>query len=219
MTIPPVGLQQRDGVTCGPSVVIVAGALLDTGYAAGLAQANWFEAEQERVHRRLNRLWPRALGTTPAGVVRALNAHALDAHDAPRGIRYRWRLAHGRRDRLLDVREALLLGWPVPMLIGNVIPRHWVLLVAWSDGGFRCYEPSVGLILSVPAAAVRDARLSELGFPRAFAFVLPDRLARRYVSWAEISSKAAIVGNSLVASCGSGQLDSLAATTSADRLT
>ena len=36
---------------------------------------------------------------------------------------------------------------------------------------------------------------------------------------AAISSKAAIVGNSLVASCGSGQLDSLAATMSAARLT
>ncbi|MGY4652168.1 cytochrome P450 [Mycobacterium sp. URHB0021] len=36
---------------------------------------------------------------------------------------------------------------------------------------------------------------------------------------AAISSKAAMVGNSLVASWGSGQLDSFAATTPADRLT
>ncbi len=37
--------------------------------------------------------------------------------------------------------------------------------------------------------------------------------------WAAISSKAAMVGNSIVASCGSGQLDSFAATMSAALLT
>jgi hypothetical protein len=39
----------------------------------------------------------------------------------------------------------------------------------------RCYEPSSGEVRSVDVAAVRGARLRGLGFPRAFAFVLPRR--------------------------------------------
>jgi hypothetical protein len=59
------------------------------------------------------------------------------------------------------------------MLIGNVIPRHWVLLVGGDDAGFDCYEPSSGEVRRVPTAAVSGARLQVLGFPRAFAFALP----------------------------------------------
>ena len=61
--------RQRDGVTCGPSVAVMAGALLDAEYGAALRGARpqqWFDAEQGRVHRAVNRFWPRALGTTPA---------------------------------------------------------------------------------------------------------------------------------------------------------
>ncbi|HOB50909.1 MAG TPA: hypothetical protein PKK01_16605, partial [Mycobacterium sp.] len=80
-------LRQRDGVTCGPSVAVTAGALIDADYGAPLrgetdAARRWFAAEQGRVHRAVNRVWPRALGTTPAGMARALSAH---------GIAYRWR--------------------------------------------------------------------------------------------------------------------------------
>src|SRR6476661_8805307 len=168
MRIEQVRLRQRDGVTCGPSVAIVGCALLDPDYATGLAEADWFAEEQGRLHRRVNRLWPRALGTTPVGMVRALSRHSA--------VRYRWRPARCRHDALLDVREAVLLGYPVAMLIGRVIPRHWVLLVdAPGSGGFRCYEPSSGDLRSVAAADIRAARLSGLGFPRAFAFVLPVR--------------------------------------------
>ena len=68
--------------------------------------------------------------------------------------------------------------WPVAMLVGALIPRHWVLLTGFDaagpDGGeFRCYEPSSGRVLAVAAAAIRLARLSNVGFPRPFAFVLP----------------------------------------------
>jgi len=165
-------LRQRDGVTCGPSVAVMAGALLDADYGAPLRAdrgQQWFAAEQGRVHRAVNVVWPRALGTTPAGMARALNTHA-----AARGVRYRWRPAV-RRDALVDVCAAITEGWPVPMLIGSALPRHWVLLVEIDGAWLRCYEPSSGRSLPVPHEAIRLARLQGLGFPRPFAFVLPAR--------------------------------------------
>lgn len=166
------GLRQRDGVTCGPSVAIVGAALLDSGYADALAEPDWFADEQGRLHRRLNRIWPRALGTTPMGMTRALSAHSA--------VPYRWRLARRRGDALLDVREAVLLGWPVAMLVGRFVPRHWVLLVDWRSGGFGCYEPTSGELRRVSALDIRAAALTRVGYPRVFAFVLPTRLAAQH---------------------------------------
>lgn len=157
-------LRQRDGVTCGPSAAIVGAALLDDEYAAKLEQAGWFEEEQQVLHRQLNVVWPRALGTTPWGMVEALTAHST--------VPYRWRFAQGPRDRLRDVREAVVAGRPVAMLIGKVIPRHWVLLVGWSGGRFRFYEPSAGDVLLATPAELRGG----LGFPQVFGYVLPERL-------------------------------------------
>lgn len=159
-------LRQRDGVTCGPSVAVMAGAMLDADYGAPLqaeSAQRWFHAEQGRVHRSVNVVWPRALGTTPAGMARALSAH---------GTRYRWRPA-GRA--LAEVREAVGAGWPVAMLIGSTIPRHWVLLTGIAGESLSCYEPSSGRVLAVPLGDIRAARLSGLGFRRPFAFVLPVR--------------------------------------------
>ena len=165
-----VWLRQRDGVTCGPSVAVMAGALLDTDYGAPLQAARgqqWFDSEQSRVHRVINVVWPRSLGTTPAGMARALNANA-----GARGVRYRWRPAV-RRDTLADVCDAITEGWPVAMLIGSAIPRHWVLLTELKGSMLRCYEPSSGALVSVTVDAMREARLQGLGFARPFAFVLP----------------------------------------------
>ena len=167
-------LRQRDGVTCGPSVAVMAGALLDADYGAPLQAAfgrQWFESEQGRVHRAVNVVWPRSLGTTPAGMARALNAHA-----DPRGVRYRWRPAM-RRDALTDVCAAVSHRWPVPMLIGAAIPRHWVLLTEFDGSSVRCYEPSSGALVSVSVDAIRQASLQGLGFARPFVFVLPEHSA------------------------------------------
>jgi hypothetical protein len=177
MKLSAMRLRQRDGVTCGPSVAIVAGALLDPRYGAQLAPdgvavagdvQKWFSGEQGRVHREVNLIWPRALGTTPSGMARALTVHS-----EPRGVRYRWRNFRGRRDGLSDVRDAVGGGWPVAMLVGNFIPRHWVLLVDTAGEAFGCYEPSSGAVRAVNAEAIRHARLTGVGFPRPFAFVLP----------------------------------------------
>ncbi len=161
-------LRQRDGVTCGPSVAVMAGALLDADYRApldGPRAQEWFDAEQGRVHRAVNMVWPRALGTTPAGMARAVGAH---------GHPYRWR-AMRPRDSLVDVAAALGKGRPVAMLIGAAIPRHWVLLTELAGSTLRCYEPGAGRLVPVPMDDVRAATLRGLGFRRPFAFVLPAR--------------------------------------------
>jgi hypothetical protein len=168
MKLAALHLRQRDGVTCGPTVAVVAGALLDPERQGELADPAWFADEQARVHAEVNRIWPRRLGTTPTGMARALTARSSSS-----GVRYRWRLFRGRRDRLSDVRRAVEGDWPVAMLIGRFIPRHWVLIVEVNWLQWECYEPSSGEVRSVEVAAVRRSRLSGLGYPRPFAFVLP----------------------------------------------
>jgi hypothetical protein len=177
MKLAALHLRQRDGVTCGPTVAVVAGALLNPGHGAELSDPAWFADEQARVHAEVNRVWPRRLGTTPTGMARALTAHSRGS-----GVRYRWRLFQGRLDRLADVRRAVEAGWPVAMLIGRFIPRHWVLIVEASALQWQCYEPSSGEVRSVEVAAVRRSRLSGLGYPRPFAFVLPRASTRSATS-------------------------------------
>jgi hypothetical protein len=164
-------LRQRDGVSCGPAVAVVAGALLDPEYRGELAGPMWFAREQGRVHGAINRVWPRALGITPMGM-----ASAISAQGARRGVHYRWRLCRGlwgRRDAVADVLAAVAEDRPVAMLIGNVIPRHWVLIVEVHGERLRCYEPSSGEVRVSSVEAVRTSAMTGLGFPRAFAFVAP----------------------------------------------
>jgi hypothetical protein len=174
MELAAMRLTQCDAVSCGPTVAVVARTLLDLGYrrklgcgdedAVGAAGRTWFAAEQRRIHSTVNRMWPRRLGMTPIGVARAISGH---------GVRYRWRLWWGRRDGLADVLAALDGRWPVAMLVGNVIPRHWVLLVEREGDSVRCYEPSSGRLRPLELASIRSARLTDVGFSRPFAFVLP----------------------------------------------
>jgi hypothetical protein len=175
MKLAGLRLRQRDGVTCGPTVAVVAGALLDPAYRAALLELDSHAVnEQARVHAEVNRIWPRRLGTTPSGMARALSAHS--------SVRYRWRLFRGRRDKLSDVLSAVDGVWPVAMLIGRFIPRHWVLIVDAAGDELQCYEPSSGEVRRVDVDAVRRARLPGLGYPRPFTFVLPKRLTRSATS-------------------------------------
>jgi hypothetical protein len=167
-------LRQRDSTTCGPSVAVVAGALVDPDYGTALTGSpkGWFDDEQLRVHTEVNRVWPRMLGTTPMGIARALTTRT-----EIRGVSYRWRPFRGRRDGLADVLDFVAAGWPVAMLVGNFIPRHWVLIVGVKGQTLRCYEPSSGEVRPADVGAVRNSRLTGLGYARPFAFVLPSRKA------------------------------------------
>ncbi len=174
MKLAVLRLRQRDGVTCGPTVAVVAGALLDADYLAALLESDTHgDDEQARVHAEVNKVWPRRLGMTPRGLVRALNAYS-----AGKGVRYRWRRFRGRRDELSDVMAAVDSRWPVAMLVGRVIPRHWVLIVDADGQELLCYEPSSGEVRTVELDAVRRGRLTGLGYPRPFAFVLPRESTR-----------------------------------------
>ena len=172
MKLASLRLRQRDGVTCGPSVALMAGALLDPARHAALAEpesgAALFASEQLRVHADVNRIWPRRLGTTPWGMARALTAMGATA-----GVCYRWRLFRGRRDTLDDVVAAIRSGRPVAMLLGGAIPRNCVLIVDVAGDALTCYEPSSGELRTMDIAAARESRLTGLGFPRPFAFVVP----------------------------------------------
>lgn len=169
MDLAALRLTQRDGVTCGPSVAVVASALLNPAYRRRLSGRAWFDDEQGRVHDAVNRIWPQRYGTTPMGVARAISERG--------GVRYRWRLWWGGRDRLTDVLAAVDAGRPVAMLVGRFVPRHWVLLVGRdrvrAPGVVACYEPSSGQVRGVELEAVRTATLTGVGFPRPYAFVLP----------------------------------------------
>jgi hypothetical protein len=172
MKLARLRLRQRDSTACGPSVAVVAGALMDPAYRAMLTDSprTWFADEQHRVHAEVNRVWPRMLGTTPMGIARALTTHT-----EARGVSYRWRLFRGRCDRLADVLREVKAGWPVAMLVGRVIPRHWVLIVGATGDTLQCYEPSSGEVRPVDVDDVGRSRLVGLGYPRPFAFVLPRR--------------------------------------------
>src|SRR5437868_8316635 len=153
MELSALHLRQRDGVTCGPTVAVVAGALMDPGRGAGLSDPAWFADEQARVHREVNRVWPRRLGTTPSGIARAVTARSS-------GVHYQWRLFRGRRDGLSDVHRAVEADRPVAMLLGRFIPRHWVLVVAAAGRQWQCYEPSSGEVRTVSVDAVRGSCLT-----------------------------------------------------------
>lgn len=174
MKLEGLRLRQRDSTTCGPSVAVVAGALVDPAYRSTMTGSarRWFDDEQLRVHTEVNRVWPRMLGTTPMGIARAVTTRT-----EVRGVRYRWRLFRGRRDRLTDVLDYVSEGWPVAMLVGRVIPRHWVLIVGIIGRTLQCYEPSSGEVRPADVHAVRGSRLTGLGYPRPFAFVLPSSKA------------------------------------------
>ena len=174
MKLSDLRLRQRDSTTCGPSVAVVGGALVDPAYRSALTESprGWFDDEQLRIHTEVNRVWPRMLGTTPMGIARALTTRA-----EIRGVRYRWRPFRGRRDRLADVLHYAQAGWPVAMLVGRFIPRHWVLIVGVTGTTLQCYEPSSGEVRQVGVDAVQRSRLTGLGYPRPFAFVLPSSKA------------------------------------------
>jgi hypothetical protein len=164
-------VRQTDGFTCGPTSALVAGALLDPAYAAALdTTPAGFAVEQHKIHQASNRVWPRKLGTTPWGV-----AAAISKHSEPVGVRYGWRLFKGRRDDLGDVIAAVDGGWPVGLLIGKTVPRHWVLFTEHPDVGmFHVYNPASGQIRDVTLEQLQRREL-HLGFPQAYALVLPTK--------------------------------------------
>lgn len=156
---------QVDGVTCGPSVLVVTAALTGSGWPG--AVAGRFATAQRTAHRQANRLWPRALGTTPWGMRAWLRRHAPAAGP--------FRIRPATRDALAAVPAAV---GPVPLLVGSRwVPRHWVLVLGIDDyGRWRVYEPGSGRVRALDPGLLRGdptAVAAVLGWPRPWCLLLP----------------------------------------------
>jgi hypothetical protein len=179
-------LDQVNGTTCGSAVLVALAAWADPAelerleggpgdgralFGAGFGAR--FDARQKQVHRETNRFWPRALGTTPWGAVRWLHDHV------PAAGRHRVRLvddtsAGDVADVLAAVGTVLGTGRPVPLLVGSLVPRHYVLALGGDGDTWRVYEPTAGQVRVVELEAVRKRRLAPLlGFDRLHAVLLP----------------------------------------------
>ncbi|MFP5022200.1 hypothetical protein [Pseudonocardia phyllosphaerae] len=152
--------RQADGVSCGPTVLLVTAAL-----AEGATPVDVPAAAQRAAHRQANRVWPRFLGTTPWGMRAWLRRHA------PAAGRFRIRRWSARTARA--VTAAVAAGNPVPLLVGARIPRHWVLVLGLDGGAWLVFEPSSGQVRRLdPAVLLRGDAAGVVGWPRAFCALL-----------------------------------------------
>jgi hypothetical protein len=177
-------IRQYDGTTCGSTAIVLAHLLTDPLFALQLTGENpgddtgekflaRLKAEERRVHGATNFVWPLLLGTPPWGMRDQMDKPAVGA-----GARYEWAMvpdwAPGAADAVL--RRALVAvarGYPVPVLIGDLIPRHYVLLVAATPAGATFFEPGSGAILRIPPADLKRRDFRALGFSTLKGAVLP----------------------------------------------
>ncbi|MGH3566150.1 MAG: hypothetical protein ACRDRH_08985 [Pseudonocardia sp.] len=169
-------LDQVDGTTCGSAVLIALAAWADRTELTRLDGSGFgarYDARQQQVHGETNRLWPKAMGTTPWAMVRWMR------RNVPAAGPYRVRLVD---DVSIDdiahvvaaVEAALVSGRPVPLLVGPFLPRHYVLALGGHGGGWRVYEPSSGSVRALDPALIGARTLAPvLGFNRLHAVLLP----------------------------------------------
>ncbi|MEV6523321.1 hypothetical protein AB0M43_15325 [Longispora sp. NPDC051575] len=165
-----VPIAQSTPTTCGSVSILMTRALLDPVYALSLTDtdlpfADRLAQEERRIHDATNRLWPQRLGTSPWGVSGAL------------GRAYDWRLVDDTNPAsigaaLRDAVAAVEAGHPVPVLIGDGYPRHYVLLIGPE---LTFFNPS-GEVVRVPPEAFLAGDLGILGFRHVQGIVLPARV-------------------------------------------
>jgi len=177
---------QYNDNTCGPTAVLAARMYVDPLYALYLTtggRPGTAEESEQRFRRRLREeerriqdeidvLWPQVAGTPPWGLSRRMSQDR-----AALGRRYRWRpaLPATGADRAL-LRQALTAanrGFPVPVLIGDVVPRHYVLLLRHDDAGAWFYEPTSAEIVVVPRRDLERRDFDRLGYPHLAGVILP----------------------------------------------
>ena len=138
------------------------------------ASASHFQArltaEEHRIHNATNRFWPQRLGSTPVGLSSELNRHA----DAL-GARYEPRLVVGAggKSALRDAVDAAGNDQPVPVLIGNRIPRHYILLIGLDGPDLLVYEPGYATVDRISAQSFLDGKLDLIGFHHIYSVVTP----------------------------------------------
>ncbi|KQP64334.1 MULTISPECIES: hypothetical protein [unclassified Nocardioides] len=169
-------LRQPDQRSCGAAVVVVARMLDDAAYAERALPR--FGAEVLAAHRRLTGArdatgalqapWPRAVGTPPWAVARALPR-------GPHGVRR-------ARGRFEDLLRAVGHG-PAALYVGDRwLPRH-VLLAVGRDGDgpaarLGVYDPGSGTVRTLTRDAYADGALPLGRWRRPWFAVLPTRSAQ-----------------------------------------
>ncbi|MFI5953659.1 hypothetical protein [Cryptosporangium sp. NPDC051539] len=145
-------LAQFDGTTCGTTSVLVARLLADPIYALSLttdddpeAFGRRLEAEQRRIHRTTNPAWPQRLGTSPWGARRGL------AREVGRRYRLRWVDDTDENDLADTARAVSAATGPVPLLVGDLYPAHYLLVVGRTGTGLCVYDPAGGRLAEIPA--------------------------------------------------------------------
>lgn len=197
-----VKLDQVDGTTCGSAVLVALAAWADpaeirrldggdpapvgdraaVGESRGIAAPATdlgarfgarFDARQKQIHKESARFWPQSLGTLPWGMVAWLR------RNVPSAGPYRVRLvddtdARDVTDVIAAVGVALRAGRPVPLLVGPILPRHYVMAVGLHEGGWKVYEPTSGQVRALDLDLIRRRSLRKvLGFDRLHAALLP----------------------------------------------
>lgn len=183
-------LDQVDATTCGSAVLLAVAAWADPDESARLEGddpavreiteearvvgfGDRFDARQREVHQQTNRYWPRALGTTPWAMVGWLRRHV------PAAGPYRVRLVDDASasdvvEAVAEVDAALASGRPVPLLVGAIVARHYVLALTRHADGWRVYEPGSGSVRALDVTLVAARRLGPvLGWDRLHAVLLP----------------------------------------------
>jgi hypothetical protein len=120
-------------------------------------------------------------GTLPAGIAAWMNQHC-----GVTGVRYGWNLVDDTDERaitdsLREVVSAVDGGYPVPILVGGRVPRHYVLVVGHAGDDLLIFEPTSGDTRRVLATDFVAGTLGErAGFDHVQAVVVPrrPRLAR-----------------------------------------
>jgi hypothetical protein len=179
-------VRQIDDTTCGSTSLLVARAMIDPLYNLYLttgdstdpdaATAAQFQtrvaAEERRIHDATNVVWPESFGTSPWGVRDELNRYA-----GATGTRYDARLFVGTGGRtnpaLHDAVTAVGSGQPVPVLIGDLLPHHYVLMVGRRGSDLLFYDPGYAEVAMVSAQAFLRGDLSTLGYRHVMAVVTP----------------------------------------------
>jgi hypothetical protein len=169
---------QQDETTCGSMSIIMARAMNDPIYAMtltdkpGTSLTDMLRQEEQRVHDETNTLWPQQLGTTPWGLTDVLNANSGEL-----GTSYRWHLvddtdAGSVGPALTGAVAAVDAGYPVPVLIGDGVPRHYVLLIAHDGDTLTFYNPS-GAVEQVSEADFLNGNVGTLGYAHVQAVITP----------------------------------------------
>ncbi len=173
-------VQHPDDTSCGPMTVLMARAMADPYYALYLttgnstdrsdAGADQFQArltaEEHRVHAATNRFWPERLGSTPFGMSEELNRYA-----GALGTRYQAQLA--ARSTLANAAEAAGDGHPVPVLIGDWILRHYILLIGRTGDDLTYYEPGYATVGHLSEQAFEHGKINVIGFHHIYAIDQP----------------------------------------------